>query len=412
MEKSYFESILPRLLEEMQKLGYSKNSIRLMRIETNWIINNIEQFQFSSITEICIYRSEIVTKSILVKNSRRWLYSLIQEFFDTGKLSTLLKYNPLFKRGAKYFLQKELRVIFETYHALEEQRSLKLRTVKAHDSSYAQFLLFIQNKGFTNLKSVQEEIVLSFFLDEHKKCRLSRSVCAAIKHCLLTSAKEFEDCFRIAEYIPLPKQKKKNIQFLTKEESQRLHSIFSSSDSSLSLRNKAIAAILFYMGVRAGDIANLRLSNIDWKQDLIVFRQEKTDVLQELPLLPVVGNAIYDYIKKERPTSNEEYIFLKAKYPYPPLGSKGLWEIANKIYDSIHIRQETNDRRGTHLFRHRLATALVEKGVSRTVVSSTLGHVDPTSINAYLSAEIDNLRLCSLSVETFAVEDGVYGSNV
>ena len=163
MEKSYFESIQPRLLEEMQKLRYSKSSIRLMRIETNWIINNIEQFQFSSITEICIYRSEIVTKSILVKNSRRWLYSLIQEFFETGKLSTLLKFNPLFKRGAKYFLQKELRVIFETYHALEEQRSLKLRTVKAHDSSYAQFLLFIQNKGFTNLKSVQEEVVLSFF---------------------------------------------------------------------------------------------------------------------------------------------------------------------------------------------------------------------------------------------------------
>lgn len=408
MEKAIFESIQLRILNEMQRLHYSEYTIRLIRVEMNWIVKNISQFQFKSITDICIYRSEVATKSLVVKNQRRWLYSLIQEFYESGKLSVLLKYNPLFKKETKSLLNDFFRNLLEVSLEAASRRKLSPKTINGYKSTFAPFLLHIQKLGYETLKDVKGEDVLSYFLTEQELCKYKRHTCIDIKRSLIDASKFCSDCERISEFIPLPTNKRKNIQFLTKNEVEKLHTIFTSQNTSLSLRNKAIAAILFFMGLRAGDIGNLRLSNIDWQQDLVILQQGKTGEWLELPLLPVVGNAIYDYITQERPVSLDDHVFLKTRYPYPPLGSKGLWEIANKIYDSVGIRTELNDRRGTHLFRHHLATSMTEKGISRTVVSSTLGHIDPASINSYLTAEIEDLRQCCLSVLNFDVKEGLY----
>lgn len=67
--------------------------------------------------------------------------------------------------------------------------------------------------------------------------------------------------------------------------------------------------IAIYTGLRRSDIANLRLNNIDWEGDRIKIVQGKTGNPVALPLRPVVGNAIYDYITKERPQSDSPYIF-------------------------------------------------------------------------------------------------------
>ena len=268
--------------------------------------------------------------------------------------------------------------------------------------------LFLQNNGFENLDNVQEDDIYEYFLDDFGNAKLSRNICVVIKNALKKVGNYCDKCRIISDFIPLPVQRRKNYQFLTKKETNQIRSLLLSNDQELSYRDKAIAIILFYTGIRAGDLANLRFSNINWSQDLISIFQNKTKEPLELPLLPMVGNAIYDYLEKERPNSQDDHIFLMVRFPHRPLRANALWGIANKIFDSAAIRKNKNDKRGTHIFRHRLATHLAENGVSRPIISSTLGHSDPTSLNHYLSADIENLRQCALSIEQFPVKEGLY----
>ena len=61
-----------------------------------------------------------------------------------------------------------------------------------------------------------------------------------------------------------------------------------------------------------------------------------------------------------------------------------------------------------HIFRHLLAVTLLENEVPQPVISCTLGHTSPDSVEAYLSADFIHLQGCSLSIEDFPVRKEVF----
>lgn len=110
----------------------------------------------------------------------------------------------------------------------------------------------------------------------------------------------------------------------------------------------------------------------------------------------------------ERPLSEEAYIFLCRAEPYGPLPRGSLWDAVSKVYRAAGVRQGKGERQGTHLFRHHVASALAGNGIARPVISETLGHTDPKSLDAYLSADIQHLREYALSIEPFPVSGEVF----
>lgn len=60
-------------------------------------------------------------------------------------------------------------------------------------------------------------------------------------------------------------------------------------------RDYAMFLLAILLGMRAGDICNLRFKNLDWNQKLITYTQQKSGKVSALPLLPVIGEAIIDY---------------------------------------------------------------------------------------------------------------------
>ena len=66
------------------------------------------------------------------------------------------------------------------------------------------------------------------------------------------------------------------------------------------------------------------------------------------------------------------------------------------------------ERKGTHIFRHNAASSMLENGVQQPVISKTLGHSSPQSLEAYLSADFVHLKECALGIETFPVAKGVF----
>jgi len=55
----------------------------------------------------------------------------------------------------------------------------------------------------------------------------------------------------------------------------------------------------------------------------------------------------------------------------------------------------------TYIFRHNLASSLLENGVPRPVITQALGHTAPDSLEPYLRADFVHLKECAISVESF-----------
>ena len=66
-------------------------------------------------------------------------------------------------------------------------------------------------------------------------------------------------------------------------------------------RDYAIILLVARLGIRVGDVNNLKFENIDWRTNSISFVQNKTGNRATLPLLKDVGWAIIDYVNNGRP---------------------------------------------------------------------------------------------------------------
>lgn len=208
---------------------------------------------------------------------------------------------------------------------------------------------------------------------------------------------------------PIFPAEKKNIQYLTKNEIKQIKLILD-NDTSVSLQDKAVGLLAYYTGLRSCDITALSLNDIDWEHDIIHISQQKTGAPLTLPMRASVGNALFDYITTERPKSSENTVFLTVNAPYRKLHTSNLNAICVSIMKKAEIRNNAGDRRGFHLFRHHLATSLLENGVQQPVISSTLGHQSPNSLNSYLSSDFLHLKECALSINSFPVGKKIFES--
>jgi len=167
--------------------------------------------------------------------------------------------------------------------------------------------------------------------------------------------------------------------------------------SPIGLRDYAILTLLSAYGLRAGEIVALRLEDIDWTHDRLRILHSKTGVHSELPLLPVAGEAILDYLRKGRPQSSYREVFLCAKAPY------GAFPDGSSLYTQLVNRQKAagvtpKGKKGPHAFRHAKAASLLRSAVPLKVIGDVLGHRATRSTMGYLKLDLEQLRGVALDI--------------
>lgn len=150
------------------------------------------------------------------------------------------------------------------------------------------------------------------------------------------------------------------------------------------------------LGMRAGDICALKFKNLDWNQKLIIYTQQKTKKVNTLPLLPIIGEAIIDYLKNGRLDSNGDNVFVRHIHPY------GEFQSSTAISENLkrYMRQAgltVKKRKSTHSLRHTLASELLQEGIPLMTISNILGHCTPKTTSVYTKVDIPALRKCALS---------------
>lgn len=166
-------------------------------------------------------------------------------------------------------------------------------------------------------------------------------------------------------------------------------------------RNYTIILLLAFYGIRARDVILLERNNIDFTNNIISFVSSKTSVQLTYPLIPVVGNAIVDYLLNERPISNSNMIFLKKNHK-EITNSSLITSIVIKAFSSCGI-DTRNKHYGAHSLRSSLATRMMNDNVSIFTISKVLGHASIDTTKIYTKVDINHLRLCELEVIDYAL---------
>lgn len=396
------------LLALMESYSYSTLHIKRVKREIKWLSANQDKYSISSYEEACRIRSSL-TESEAMREQYRTVYGLLKRYCAHGDLLGQTR-EPLFRRDTYTQLNPYFKTLLNAYEESSRNLGLKSGTYRPAISACSGLLLFFQKNGHETLGKVSEREVLDYFAAGNCGEAFSGSTRSNIASVLRADIGIYtEDARRILSYLPVLHRNRKNIQYLTKEESCSVRDVLSREDSPLSMRDRAIGMLLYFTGMRSGDVSSLCFSDIDWENEEIRITQRKTGNGLLLPLTVPVGNAIYGYISMERPESSCSQIFLCEQAPYQPIRPGTVGSTTGRIFDAASIRQEPHDRRGSHIFRHNLAASLAGSGFPRPVISATLGHSDPNSLDRYLFADIGHLRECSLSIEDFPVRKGVFG---
>ena len=173
--------------------------------------------------------------------------------------------------------------------------------------------------------------------------------------------------------------------------------------SSLSKRDTAVFAIAQSVGLRAVDIVNLKLVNINWNSHEIRFCQHKTGVELVLPLEPAVGNAIADYILNERPKAQSEFLFVRARFPYGAMTSNAVGDRLRLHMRKAEMNYAPGCHKGFHSFRRYVATQMIDGGVPIDTVKEILGHTQIDSMKPYVRISKKRLLVCALDLDGIEV---------
>jgi len=315
----------------------------------------------------------------------------------------IMDQRPTWMRNPKFgALVPEYRELITGFAESATKRGLEPSTIRCIGGFGTFFLFSLQQEGIDRIEKIQENNILSFF-EKGKRHSFTyhQSIRALFRENTTNQSEAVRrQCIRILDLVPQKKQIRKNIQYFTPEETAKIKDALLSAESPFTYRDRAICIIAMYLGLRGSDIRNLKMDSVDWEGSAISLVQQKTTVPLKTPLLPIVGNAIYDYIRKERPKEiSVPEIFICRKQPYRKMG--GMAYSLNVVLDYCGLRLQPGERRGLHLFRHHLATSLLANDVPVPVISNILGHSQPSSTQAYLSSDLLHLKELGLDISEF-----------
>lgn len=158
-------------------------------------------------------------------------------------------------------------------------------------------------------------------------------------------------------------------------------------------RAYAMARCLTDLGLRANEVARLRLEDIDWHRGIIRLAANKSRRTDVLPLPPETGRAIAAYLSTERPVTANRAIFVRHVAPYDdPIGPG----VVRKIIIAAFRRCGWTHSR-VHILRHSAASRLLAAGTPLKEIADILRHRNLDTTAIYTKVDMTRLTAVALS---------------
>jgi site-specific recombinase XerD len=152
------------------------------------------------------------------------------------------------------------------------------------------------------------------------------------------------------------------------------------------LRDYAVLSLLARLGLRGAEAAGLQLDDIDWRAGEIAVTG-KGSRTERLPLPVPAGEAVAAWLTGGRPRCGSRAVFVTMRRPYRQLTPEAVRTVMGRACERAGL-----ERRGTHRFRHALATGMLRAGASLPEVGQVLRHRSQLSTSLYAKVDQDALR--------------------
>jgi integrase len=391
------------LYERMTNDGYSQS----IMATTKWVIEHFEKYcrtvgadmvDMPLIAEFldekfgidCYARPKIRMQSVL----RRPLL-ILMEFYESGN------YCKTHLHGTPTEIPLPFADTYLAYRGFVNGMGCSLKSKERKLWIFTNFLARLERGGIKAMADIAIGDISGYVTS------LS-SYAVSTTRCVKTVLREALDwmhgekiiAFSGRDAFPLIKKDPRTVilSYYSKEEIER---ILSSIDTSTTVGKTAyfIVVTTAFLGIRAGDLVNLKFSDINWENGCINIVQRKTGRPIALPLVDEVKFALLDYMKNARPESNEKECVLIS--PYAPharyLHTGSAYRTVSKCIEHAGIDTEGRHH-GPHALRHSLATNLMSENVPLSAIANILGHASTRTTEIYLTVDETHLKELSLEV--------------
>ena len=268
---------------------------------------------------------------------------------------------------------------------LQKEKNYSLHTLRAYQSDLEHFFDYLRIKK----KSVIDQNIITLFIGFLLKYGMDSRTVARKLSCLKSFFKYLKKIKFISEdpatVIKTPKTKKHLPGFLTYEQIEKALQITNA-------RDRAIMEVLYSCGLRASELVNQKVADIDFNREEVVI-QGKGNKQRIVPLGKAAKDAILDYLKKRATFVKhrklpDETPQLFLNYRGRSLTTRSLQRIARKYLIKIARAAGTNP----HILRHSFATHLLENGADLRAVQELLGHASLSTVQIYTHLTTKHLK--------------------
>lgn len=385
-------SALPEIFEKyIFEQGYTKQTAQHYRNSANRLCNELEQrnvgvHELSDEMAQNLFEQIISSVSPIKRKYNRYCLERFRDYL-IKYLGAPLRISPPLDMSAKACLRRE----YKTY--LKEVRGLADNTINSCIRFFERFLNYLFGTNMGDFNKITPADIISFILDVRKQGKAPRDkVCPSHLRTffsfLFWSGKTKQN---LSNLIPHTKQPKPTLipRYLSPSEINQLINA-AREDDHAGIRNYAIMLLIARLGLRATEVVAIRLSDIDWRKGEIVIRG-KGQLQDRMPIPYDVGEAIVDYIKKER-QGPEQILFVSSRAPFRRFKDAQIVNyILQNAYNTTGIKPPQSHI-GSHILRHSLATDMLRKGATLEEIRNVLRHRSSMTTTIYAKNDIDMLR--------------------
>lgn len=280
-------------------------------------------------------------------------------------------------------------------------KGMSPNTIIVKRQSLRRFSEWCESNGIKRPQDVNLEVMEGFrlYLHHYKKLLDGEPLSINSQHKFLTDLKLFLRRLhrrRIItnsdfEEFEMPKCKRRLPRsILSPDEIKRIFALPMLRGDGIGIRDRAILELFYATAIRRSELTRLKLSHIDLNKQTLMIIEGKGLKDRHLPIAKRACDRVRDYLGKVRPKfltiESGEALFLHDKgYPLKP---DQVGQMVGK-----YRRRAGVEKPGTcHLFRHVVATSMLNAGADIRYVQEMLGHADISTTQVYTHVAINELE--------------------
>ena len=274
------------------------------------------------------------------------------------------------------------------------EKNLSSNTINSYQKDILQLENYISTKYKQNInikealsKDVFDEYLVYLYDKEYKSATLARKL-SSIKSFFIFLEDEKIINSNPVKFLKFPKLERK----IPKTLNQQIIDTMLDNSKYLSLRDSAIIELIYATGIRASELINIKITDIDFNEASLRIlgkgSKERIIPIHDLALKLISSywkNEIYNHnklVKNKKIKFKRDLLFLNVNGK--KLTRQGLWYIIKNISKKLGL---DINKVSPHILRHTFATHLLYNGVPLRHLQELLGHsnISTTQIYTHLS---------------------------